>query len=91
MAEEDEGAAVAIIFFDVVQEDNGDVRAQGTAINWATTDMGVARTLKEQLNGLLGDPISESVMPWIARDVLEKLENPWPGAVKFDQADDGDS
>lgn len=91
-AEQAEFAVVGLVFFNATGDPAGDlddVQLQATSATWATEDMGVARTLREQLCGLLGDAVIESIMPQVTIKALDNIrKNQWPGAVQFGQADD---
>jgi hypothetical protein len=77
----DEFAAVSLYFWETIG-DSDDGEVQGTVFSWAIPEMKMARTLKEQLCGLLGDPGAELILPWISADAMKAVKT-WPGAVKF--------
>ena len=83
MTEEAEVAVVVIAFIKGIREDDGSIQAEGTSVAWGTEDMSSARTLREQLCGLLGDPVGEQILPLIDAELLKSFESQWPGAVKL--------
>lgn len=74
-------ATVSLTFIDGEGTCPEDLTVRAIQVNWLTDDMTVARTLRGQLEGLLGDPVSESILDDAPHEAVQAMRNPWPGGV----------
>jgi hypothetical protein len=87
MSGREQSAAVTLLFIES-NEGEANVTVQATSLTWRVHDMGIAHTLREQLNGLLGKASNETIWPALAADAMGHLKDPWPGMVRFSEDDD---
>jgi len=83
-------ALVSIVFMDGEgeEDDISNVRLSGNVVTWATEDMECARTLQQQLTGLLGEHVSEQLLPVLTYGAIRALPSLWPGSVALNKDDD---
>jgi hypothetical protein len=83
-------AVVSIVFIDGEgeEDDVSNIQVSGNVVTWTTEDMECARTLQQQLTGLLGEHVSEQILPVLAYGALRDLPDRWPGSVTLNKADD---
>ena len=90
MTEKASVAYVSIVFIDGEgdEDDVSNIRLCGNVVSWVTEDMECARTLQQQLTGLLGEHVSEQLLPVVAYGAIRDLPSHWPGSVALNAGDD---
>jgi hypothetical protein len=83
-------AVVSIVFIDGEgdEDDVSNIQVSGHGMTWTTEDMECARTLQQQLTGLLGEHVGEQILPMLAYGAIRDLPSRWPGSIALNKDDD---